>query len=50
VQKKSEHIEKIIDSIRILLEPWLGDPQSKITERSAQLILNMSLLIKYPAN
>ena len=46
VQKKSEHIEKTIDSIRILLEPWLGDPQSKITERSGKLIYKYEFINK----
>jgi predicted nucleotidyltransferase component of viral defense system len=38
VQKRPEPIGKTIDSIRVLLKPWLGDPQWKITQRSAKLI------------
>ena len=38
VQKNPEPIGKTIDAIRVLLKPWLGDPNWKITERSAKLI------------
>lgn len=38
VQKRSETIGKTIDTIRLLLKPWLGDPKWKITERGAKLI------------
>jgi len=38
VQKRPEPIGKTIDAIRILLKPWLGDPQWKVTQRSTKLI------------
>ncbi len=48
VQKRSEPIGKTIDLIRILLKPWLGDPQWKITERSAKLIYKYESINKAP--
>lgn len=48
VQKRPEPIGKTIDSIRILLKPWLGDPQWKITERSAKLIYKYESINKVP--
>jgi predicted nucleotidyltransferase component of viral defense system len=48
VQKRSEPIGKTIDSIRILLKPWLGDPQWKITQRSAKLIYKYESVNKVP--
>ena len=38
VQIKSEPIGKTLDTIREVLDPWLGDPQRKLTERSAKLV------------
>lgn len=38
VQKRPEPIGATLDKIRELLEPWLGEPKRKITERSAKLI------------
>ena len=38
VQKNADPIGQIIDAIRALLKPWLGDPKWKITQRSAKLI------------
>lgn len=38
VQKNPEPIGQTIDAIRKLLTPWLGEPQWKITQRSAKLI------------
>lgn len=38
VQIKSEPIGKTIDEIREALDPWLGEPRRKITERSVKLI------------
>ena len=48
VQKRPEPIGKTIDSIRILLKPWLGDPKWKITERSAKLIYKYESINKVP--
>ena len=49
VQKRPEPIGKTIDSIRILLKPWLGDPKWKITERSAKLIYKYKSINNMPA-
>ena len=38
VQKSADPIDQTIDAIRKVLEPWLGDPKWKITQRSAKLI------------
>lgn len=48
VQKRPEPIGKIIDSIKILLKPWLGDPKWKITERGAKLIYKYESINKVP--
>jgi predicted nucleotidyltransferase component of viral defense system len=48
VQKRPEPIGKCIDSIRILLKPWLGDPQWKITQRGAKLIYKYESINKVP--
>lgn len=48
VQKRPEPIGKTIDSIRVLLKPWLGDPKWKITERSAKLIYKYESIDKIP--
>jgi predicted nucleotidyltransferase component of viral defense system len=48
VQKRSEPIGRTIDAIRTLLKPWLGDPQWKITQRSAKLIYKYSSINKLP--
>jgi predicted nucleotidyltransferase component of viral defense system len=48
VQKRSEPIGKTIDSIRALLKPWLGDPQWKVTTRSAKLIYKYESINKIP--
>jgi predicted nucleotidyltransferase component of viral defense system len=50
VQKRPEPIGKTIDSIRTLLKPWLGDPQWKITQRSAKLIYKYEAVNKVPTN
>ena len=49
VQKRPEPIGKTIDTIRALLNPWLGDPKWKITERSAKLIYKYEAINKLPA-
>jgi predicted nucleotidyltransferase component of viral defense system len=38
VQKNAEPIGNTIDTIREVLNPWLGEPKRKITQRSAKLI------------
>lgn len=49
VQIRAEPIGKIIDTIRSLLKPWLGDPKWKITQRSAKLIYKYESINKVPA-
>jgi predicted nucleotidyltransferase component of viral defense system len=49
VQKKSEPIGSIIDAIRKILNPWLGDPKGKITERSAKLVYQYKSIGGLPA-
>lgn len=48
VQKRSEPIGKTIDIIRSLLQPWLGEPVRKITQRSAKLIYKYKFLNQLP--
>jgi predicted nucleotidyltransferase component of viral defense system len=48
VQKRPESIGKTIDAIRELLNPWLGDPKWKITQRSAKLIYKYESINKLP--
>ncbi len=38
VQIKAEPIGSMIDIIRDVLKPWLGEPKRKLTERSAKLV------------
>jgi len=38
VQIKAEPIGSMIDIIREVLKPWLGEPKRKLTERSAKLV------------
>jgi predicted nucleotidyltransferase component of viral defense system len=38
VQKNADPIGQTIHAIRDVLKPWLGDPQWKLTQRSAKLI------------
>lgn len=49
VQKKIEPIGQTIDVIRTILQPWLGNPKWKITERSAKLIYKYEAINKLPA-
>ena len=49
VQKRPEPIGKTIDAIGAILNPWLGDPKWKITERSAKLIYKYEAINKLPA-
>ena len=38
VQKRSEPIGETLSAIRRVLEPWLGEPKRKITERGIKMI------------
>lgn len=38
VQKRAEPIGETLNAIRNVLDPWLGDPKRKLTERSAKLV------------
>ncbi|PIR39747.1 MAG: hypothetical protein COV35_00955 [Alphaproteobacteria bacterium CG11_big_fil_rev_8_21_14_0_20_39_49] len=38
VQRRAQPIGGTIDIIREILQPWLGEPKRKITERSAKLV------------
>ncbi|MBI2792839.1 MAG: nucleotidyl transferase AbiEii/AbiGii toxin family protein [Gammaproteobacteria bacterium] len=49
VQKNPEPIGQTIDSIRNILQPWLGEPKRKITERSAKLVYKYEAINKLPA-
>lgn len=48
VQRRQEPIGRTIDAIRILLKPWLGDPQWKITQHNAKLIYKYESINKLP--
>lgn len=49
VQKNADPIGQTIDSIRSVLKPWLGDPNWRITQRSAKLIYKYESVNKIPA-
>jgi predicted nucleotidyltransferase component of viral defense system len=49
VQIQSEPIGDIIDCIRDILKPWLGEPKRKLTERSAKLIYSYTAVGGLPA-
>ena len=49
VQIKPEPIGKTLDAIREVLDPWLGDPQRKLTERSAKLVYRYTSIDNTPA-
>jgi len=49
VQRQPEPIGQTIDIIRELLEPWLGEPKRKITERSAKMIYRYQAIGGLPA-
>lgn len=49
VQRQPEPIGPIIDSIREVLEPWLGEPKRKITERGAKVIYRYQAVGGLPA-
>jgi len=49
VQIKSEPIGETINHIRAALDPWLGEPKRKLTERSVKLIYSYLSQDKIPA-
>ncbi len=49
VQKDPEPIGQTINAIRDTLNPWLGDPKWKITQRSAKLIYKYESINRLPA-
>ena len=49
VQLKSEPIGKMLNAIRDVLDPWLGVPQRKLSERSAKLIYRYTAVDNTPA-
>jgi len=49
VQKRPQPIGKTIDILRELLKPWLGNPEWKITQRSAKLVYKYEAINKIPA-
>lgn len=49
VQIHAEPIGKTLDSIREVLDIWLGEPQRKLTERSAKLVYRYMSIDNTPA-
>ncbi|HJZ24104.1 MAG TPA: nucleotidyl transferase AbiEii/AbiGii toxin family protein, partial [Candidatus Babeliales bacterium] len=49
VQKRSEPIGSTTNAIRKLLEPWLGNPKWKVTERSAKLVYQYLAINNLPS-
>ena len=49
VQIRSEPIGETIDAIRSVLDPWLGDPKRKLTERSAKLVYQYAGISNLPS-
>lgn len=49
VQRNPEPIGKTINTIRDILQPWLGEPKRKITTRSAKLIYTYQAINGLPA-
>lgn len=49
VQRNPEPIGSTIDVIRELLNPWLGEPKRKITERGAKLVYQYQTIGGLPA-
>ncbi len=49
VQKRAEPIGKTLDALKKLLNPWLGEPVWKITQRSAKLIYKYETINKTQA-
>jgi len=49
VQLASEPIGNTLDSMRSILDPWLGEPKRKLTERSAKLLYRYTAVDNTPA-
>ena len=49
VQKNADPIGQTLDAIRAILNPWLGEPKWKITQRSAKLIYKYEAINKLPS-
>ena len=49
VQINPEPIGNTLDAIRSVLDPWLGEPQRKLTERSAKLVYRYVAVDNTPA-
>lgn len=49
VQVSPEPIGETLDSIRSVLDPWLGEPKRKLTERSAKLFYRYIAIDNTPA-
>lgn len=49
VQRRPELIGETINAIRNALDPWLGNPKRKLTERSAKLVYQYSGINNLPA-
>lgn len=49
VQQRAEPIGATINTIREVLEPWLGEPKRKLTERSAKLVYQYQAVNNLPA-
>lgn len=49
VQKNTDPIGQTIDTIREVLNPWLGEPKWKITQRSAKIIYKYEAVNKLPS-
>jgi len=49
VQKKPEPIGETMSAIRGVLDPWLGEPKRKITERGVKLIYKYIAINELPA-
>ncbi|CAN5361693.1 nucleotidyl transferase AbiEii/AbiGii toxin family protein [soil metagenome] len=49
VQSKAEPIGDTINAIREVLDPWLGEPKRKLTERCAKLVYRYNAIDQTPA-
>ena len=49
VQRSSAPIGETIDTIRDILQPWLGEPKRKITQRSVKLFYQYEAINNLPA-
>lgn len=49
VQIKAEPIGKVLNTIRLTLDSWLGEPKRKLTERGAKLIYRYLSINNMPA-